>query len=173
MGEMWRRKLNSYKGMQEGCAPGTQEKLIELILRNATTRSGVLDLGARHGALLARLRDQGFTDLCGVDLEPDTFKLEGVPFHRLDLNSDFAGALRRKFNLIVSTDVIEHLDSPRHLLQQAHKLLADGGYVAISLPNIACWKGRIQFALKGEHWGFGEVHYRGQRHISQIGRAHV
>jgi hypothetical protein len=64
--------------------------------------------------------------------------------------------------------VIEHLDSPRLFLKEAYKLLDENGWLAISLPNVASWQGRIKFLLKGELWGFGEKNYRLQRHISPI-----
>jgi hypothetical protein len=47
-------------------------------------------------------------------------------------------------------------------------MLSDDGWLAISLPNVASWQGRVKFALKGELWGFGEKNYRAQRHISPI-----
>src|SRR5258708_23446131 len=53
-------------------------------------------------------------------------------------------------------------------LTEIHSLLEEDGWLAISLPNVASWQGRIKFVLKGELWGFGEKNYRSQRHISPI-----
>src|SRR5436305_5612857 len=100
------------------CAPGTHESALSTILKHVPHRAGVLDCGARYGALLARLKENGFSDLSAVDLDTHLFKLEGVPIRRLDLNADFAGQLDRRFKLITCSDVIEHLDSPRHFLQE-------------------------------------------------------
>ena len=61
---------------------------------------------------------------------------------------------------MTATEVIEHLDSPRDFLKQIHAILDDDGWLAISLPNVASWQGRIKFLLKGELWGFGERNYR-------------
>jgi hypothetical protein len=69
---------------------------------------------------------------------------------------------------VTATEVIEHLDSPREFLKEVHKLLEEDGWLALSLPNVASWQGRIKFLLKGELWGFGERNYRTQRHISPI-----
>src|SRR5689334_21853999 len=115
---LWRRELETYKGLVVGCAPGTHAGALQLILKH---------VAAREGSLLARLRDAGFQDLNAVDLDVSLMKLPEVPVRRIDLNGPFARYYRRKFKLIVCTDVIEHLDSPRDFLRQAHELLEDDG----------------------------------------------
>jgi SAM-dependent methyltransferase len=154
--------------MVVGCAPGTHAGAVQMILKHVTAREGVLDCGAREGSLLSRLRDAGFVDLNAIDLDVSLMKLPEVPVRRIDLNGPFANSYKRKFKLITCTDVIEHLDSPRDFLKQAHELLDDDGFLCVSLPNIAHWIGRVKFLLKGEHWGFGERNYRHQRHISPM-----
>lgn len=165
---MLRRPMENYSGIHCGCAPGTHAAVAEIIHRHAPPGSGVLDLGGQGGAMLARLRDIGWDDLWLADLDGTRFALPGVAFRRIDLNGNFAKAFDRSFSLIVSTDTIEHLDSPRHFLKQARSLLADDGLLAVSFPNVAFWEGRVKFALKGELWGFGASNYRKQRHISPM-----
>jgi SAM-dependent methyltransferase len=167
-GSLWRRELETYKDLVVGCAPGTHLGALQLIVKHVAAREGVLDCGAREGSLLARLRDSGFEDLNAIDLDVSLMKLPQVPVRRIDLNGPFAKHYKRKFKLIVCTDVIEHLDSPRDFFRQAHELLDDDGHLCVSLPNIAHWIGRIKFLVKGEHWGFGERNYRHQRHISPM-----
>lgn len=163
-----KKKMEDYKGLHCGCPPGTHAALVRTICRHVAPCSGVLDIGAHAGALLLRLRDRGFADLVGTDLDATRFDLPGAEFVRLELNQPFASKFDRKFNLITSTDVIEHLDSPLNLLSQVWALLEEGGRVAISFPNVALWEGRIRFLLKGELWGFEARNYRLQRHISPI-----
>jgi SAM-dependent methyltransferase len=168
MGSLWRRNLEFYKGMIVGCAPGTHTSAVEIITKHLKLKAGVLDCGARSGALLARLRDAGFDDLNAIDLDVSELKLKDVPIRRIDLNTRFSALYDRKFNLVCCSDVLEHLDSPRNFFQQAYRLLADDGFLCITVPNIAFWHGRLKFAIKGEHWGFGERNYRLQRHISPM-----
>ena len=163
-----RRPMENYKERHCGCAPGTHAALAELIRTHVMPQAGVLDIGAHAGALLLRLEDFGFCDLHGVDLDPTRFAVPGASFYRLDLNQDFVHTLNRKFKLITATDVIEHLDSPRHFLSQIYAILEDDGWLGLSLPNVAFWEGRIKFVLRGELWGFGSKCYRAQRHISPI-----
>jgi SAM-dependent methyltransferase len=168
MAGLLRKPMETYQGRHIGCAPGTHAGLASMIAKHVVGRGPVLDIGAHSGALLLRLKALGFQDLVGADLDPTRFDLPGADFRKLELNGPFASDFDQKFQLITATDVIEHLDSPRLFLKEVHALLEDNGWVAISLPNVASWQGRIKFALKGELWGFGERNYRTQRHISPI-----
>jgi len=139
-----------------------------MISRHVPVGGPVLDIGAHSGALLLRLQELGFSQLMGADLDPTRFDVPGAEFLRVELNEPFAFHFNKKFRLITATEVIEHLDSPRLFLTEVHKMLEDHGWLAIFLPNVASWQGRIKFLLKGELWGFGERNYRLQRHISPI-----
>src|SRR4051812_17894776 len=110
-GSLWRRELETYRGMIVGCAPGTHTGALKLIQKHVKAREGVLDCGARTGSMLARLRDAGFQDLNAIDLDVSLMQLPEVPVRRIDLNTAFAKHYKRKFKLITCTDVIEHLDS--------------------------------------------------------------
>jgi SAM-dependent methyltransferase len=160
--------MESYKGRIVGCAPGTHAAIVAMISRHLTPRGAAIDIGAHSGALLLRLKDLGFMDLTGTDLDPTRFDVPGAEFKRLELNLPFSCQFDKKFQLITATDIIEHLDSPRAFLKEIHSLLEEDGWLAVSLPNVASWQGRIKFLLKGELWGFGEKNYRSQRHISPI-----
>lgn len=162
----WRTGLKSYKGRVMGCSPGTHEAAVELVLAHVPHRSGVVDLGARSGALLARLSDLGFRDLAAIDLDRHLFNLDEVVLKTFDLNDEFSKVFERRFYLVCSSEVVEHLDSIRHFVSEAWKMIESNGYLLITVPNIANWRGRIKFMLYGEHWGFGEKHHRNARHIS-------
>jgi SAM-dependent methyltransferase len=163
-----KKNLERYDGRIIGAAPGTHAGIVAMIARHVHKRGAVLDLGTHSGALLLRLKTVGFTQLTGADLDPTRFDVPGADFRRIELNEPFASNFDRKFQLIIATEVIEHLDSPRVFLQEVRYLLDDDGWLALSLPNVASWQGRIKFLLKGELWGFGERNYRAQRHISPI-----
>lgn len=156
MSNLLRKSMEYYKGRHIGCAPGTHAELTSMIGRHVIPRGAVLDIGAYSGALLLRLADLGFSQLTGIDLNPVNFAVPGAEFKCLELNEPFSSHFDRKFQLITATDVIEHLDNPRAFLKESRSLLEDDGWLAVSMPNVASWQGRIKFLLKGELWGFGE-----------------
>lgn len=165
---LMRKNMEYYKGLMNGCAPGTHSRLIELMLKIGTPRDAVLDLGAGSGALLQRLRDAGFKDLHAADLAITNFRLQDIPYTRVDLNGELSRSFNRKFKVICMSEVIEHLDSPRFSLARVRNLLYDDGWLALTTPNVGFWEGRIKFLLSGELWGFGESPYRQIRHISPL-----
>lgn len=163
-----RRPLENYEGRLCACAPGTHAALVEEVVTKVPRDAQVLDIGAHAGALLMRLRNAGFANLTGTDLDPTRFNVPGAQFRRLELNRQFSDEFSQRFGLITCTDVIEHLDSPRNFVAECRNLLEDGGWLAISMPNVAFWEGRLKFLLTGELWGFGAKNYRSQRHISPM-----
>jgi 2-polyprenyl-3-methyl-5-hydroxy-6-metoxy-1,4-benzoquinol methylase len=60
----------------------------------------------------------------------------------LDLRQKLQG---EKFDVVLAGDVLEHCQQPELVLLQLHDLLTEGGYVVISLPNIA--HGDVRLAL--------------------------
>jgi len=162
------KPLESFNGHLIACAPGTHAAIKSMVSRNVRPRGAVLDIGAHSGALLLRLKELGFAELVGADLDSTRFDVPGADFKCLELNQPFACHFDRQFQLVTATDIIEHLDSPRDFLKEIHALLEDEGWLVISLPNVASWEGRIRFLLSGELWQFREENYRTQRHISPI-----
>lgn len=167
------RPASEYGGLAVRCAPGTHEAVAAMLTRRSLATGSVLDLAAGTGALLARLRDAGFTDLHGVELDVPVFGLAGVTPIALDLNTPFAAAFPRQFDVITAVEIIEHLNCPRYFLAEIWKLLEPDGYLILSTPNITHWVGRLSFLLRGELRYFKERDYHHQRHISPINYTHL
>ena len=167
-GSVFRGPNETYQGMLNGCAPGVHAAIVKAVESCTEHHSGLIDLGAGHGALLARFRDAGFSDLHAADLGGDALSLPGVLHTRIDLNGDFVSAFPRKFKIVISSEVVEHVDSPRNFIKQARELLDEDGLLVLSTPNIGFWEGRLKFLFTGTLWGFAEKHYRGIRHISPL-----
>ena len=101
----------------------------------------VCDVGSGNGALVAAARDAG---LYAVGIEPDRDgvthsqeRLPGVNFYNLSVEDDPAAVLRNEgqpFDVVVSTEVVEHLYRPRLLPTFSRGLLEPGGYLVVSTP---------------------------------------
>ncbi len=172
--KLWRSPPSKYQGLDQYCSPGTHAAALDMLLRHVKPCDSVLDLAAGTGAWLAQLRDVGFTDLNAVELYlAKYFGLDGVTPQQINLNLDFSDQFNTPYKLVTAIEIMEHLDSPRHFLAQVHRLLADDGYLLVTMPNISHWKGRLRFLLKGEHRFFLENDYYHQRHISPVSHLHM
>jgi 2-polyprenyl-3-methyl-5-hydroxy-6-metoxy-1,4-benzoquinol methylase len=150
------------------CAPGTHEAAMDLLRDAGVTTGSVLDLASGSGAMLARLQDNRFSDLSAVELDAKKFGLPQITPQAVDLNADFAAKLGRRFSLVTAIEIIEHLDSPRHFLQQARELLEENGTLLLTTPNIAEWMGRLKFLLTGTLRYFDDGQYRYNHHVSPL-----
>jgi SAM-dependent methyltransferase len=168
MSGCWRKDRETYARHEIHCAPGLHAAAAAMLARHNVARSGVMDLGAGTGAFLARLSDQGYSDLHAVERDADKVKVAGVTVTPLDLETQFAATLGRRFALVTAIEVIEHLDSPIRFLRQAALALEPGGHLLLSTPNLSEWKSRVKFLLRGEMRYFDVHQYNYQRHISPV-----
>lgn len=168
MKHMWIRPLERYRDLVNRCAPGGHEAAVRMLLKHGVPRGPVLDLASGSGALAARLRDAGFGDIQCVELDTGKFGCPGLTPLALDLNADFADRLQRRYAVATATEIVEHLDSPRQFLRNIRRVLLDEGYLLISTPNVATWKGRLKFLFTGDLRYFDEPQYRVNHHISPI-----
>ncbi len=116
--------------------------------------SQVLDLGAGPGVLGRYLAEQRACTVDGVEHHPVAVA-EAAPWYRhlqcadlesLVLADCFTG---RRYDFIICADILEHLRQPGALLAQLTGLLAPGGRVLLSVPNVA-YAGLIAELLAGD-----------------------
>ena len=97
----------------------------------------VLDLGCGNGALCGALSAAGF-DVVGCDPSEDGIgfarqSFPHIPFHVLGIYDEPA-AIGGDFDVVVSTEVIEHVFQPRSLPRFASKTLRKGGHLVLTTP---------------------------------------
>ena len=116
--------------LELGAASGHVTK----VLKEMNNKVTAVERDGRFADILAEFADEVvITDLDWLDL-------------RERLSS-------QKFDVVLAGDVLEHCSKPELVLLQLHDLLNPGGYVVISLPNIA--HGDVRLALL-----CGEFNYR-------------
>jgi len=128
-----------------------------VIFRNIGDGSSVLDLGCAYGTLGAVLVERRGCSVTGVDLDEDAVAAardKGLEAHVADLRTTDLDALlgHRRFDRIIVADVLEHLVEPERLLAQAVSLLAEGGAIVASIPNISHID--VQLMLAGDRWDY-------------------
>jgi 2-polyprenyl-3-methyl-5-hydroxy-6-metoxy-1,4-benzoquinol methylase len=131
-------------------APGLHQFLLEQVLpRYFRSGARAIDLGSGSGALALRLQEAGW-DVVAADVDSSEYRVP-VPFVRLDFNQqNFATALGPgAFALIVSVEVIEHVENPIGFLRNIRCLLRPGGVAVLTTPNVDSTPARIKFLLRG------------------------
>jgi SAM-dependent methyltransferase len=95
----------------------------------------ILDIGGYTAKLLGLLPPS--VEYYDVDFDEgalQTAMKKGAKVLKVDLEEEEI-PLTSKFDIIVVTELLEHLKDPEKLVLQIKKLLKDGGVVLISLPN--------------------------------------
>lgn len=135
----------------------------------------VLDVGCWTGDLARALISRGCR-VSGVEIDEAAAErarqdLEGVVVTDLDssvLSEHFAPG---SFDAIVFADVLEHLKNPGRVLADAVSLLADGGRIVISIPNVT--HGSLRLALLQGRWAYTEIGLLDQTHIQFFTRTRL
>ena len=116
---------------------GSQGKLARLVGHGKK----VLDLGCSTGGL-AQLLSSWDCTVVGIEQDPETAKLaerwcQRVIVADLDDADVFALVDGEQFDVVVAGDVLEHLRDPARLLRDLRGVIAPGGHLAASVPNVA------------------------------------
>ncbi len=152
------------------------------VLQKIFGHSGsVLDIGSGNGFLCSQLSALGY-DVVGIEPDKQGFDISkesypDVKFFNSGLDSDpsiLTNNRKDLFDVVVSTEVIEHLYSPGQLPQFAGKVLKQGGYFIISTPYHGYLK-NIALALMNK-WDFhhhplldgGHIKFWSQRTIDRL-----
>jgi SAM-dependent methyltransferase len=140
------------------------DRVVECL--RAEARGKLLDVGAGDGNLTMRLRDEGFA-VKAVDLFTTDFRPTDIEITSADLNKGipFADA---EFDVVVATEVIEHLENPWLFLRELYRITKPSGVVIVSTPNLANVYTRLWFALTGRLYNFLESAYHGIGHITPV-----
>lgn len=150
----------------------TSYNVHETILSMVENNEGkALDLGAGFGLLSRKLEDVGLK-VTACELDPvriSNIRRLGIKCDRVDLDCRLPYK-SKEFDLVVSSDVIEHLKCPYSFVQEIGRVTRKGGAAIISTPNIMNWYSRIKFLFSGVYNNyFTEKEFEGRGyHISPL-----
>jgi SAM-dependent methyltransferase len=110
-------------------------------------RGRLLDVPAGEGALSMRLAETGFS-VQACDLYPEIFLPREIEVRRGDLSGTLPYA-DGEFQYITCLEGLEHIENPHQAIREFARLLAPGGYLIVSVPNILNIEERVKWLLNG------------------------
>lgn len=119
-----------------------------------------LDYGAGTG-ILSRLliSARKFDVVVGADLmQPPSDLPATIEWLAQDLNQSIAMP-ECSVDVLLSVEVIEHLENPRAVARDWFRLLKPGGWLFFTTPNADSWRSLLTLAVKGHHQEFTDENY--------------
>jgi 2-polyprenyl-3-methyl-5-hydroxy-6-metoxy-1,4-benzoquinol methylase len=127
-----------------GLADGGFYDLEREIMAEGSEPPAILDIGCATGSLLAVLRDRGW-DTQGVEIctpEAEYARQERqLDVSNLPLEENhFPPA---SFRVVLASHLIEHLNDPGGFVRELRRIIAPGGHLFLTTPNIAGFQARL------------------------------
>jgi SAM-dependent methyltransferase len=115
-----------------------------------------------------RLKDFGMSPT-GCDLVVENFRLHDiVPFVAANFNQVFPVEFLDRFEGVVASEIIEHLENPRQFLRQVFSILKPGGQLILTTPNVDNAFSRAMLVRFGTFNGFRQQQYAIDGHITPL-----
>lgn len=132
-----------------------------LVQSRFSTETKILDIGCGGGEFLMQLKEVGFSDLSGADIERYTdLSKNNIDFQSVDFCYEKLPWKDGTFDLITSWEVFEHLENPHFVIREIVRVLKPGGIVVISMPNVFHIISRLIFLKTGDfpRWNWKNNH---------------
>jgi 2-polyprenyl-3-methyl-5-hydroxy-6-metoxy-1,4-benzoquinol methylase len=155
-----------------GISNDTIYRNFERIVSELTLSGDLLDFGAGKGVLTQRLLSlRHFNSIAAVDIMPRPDEIDAsIIWHSCDLN-DATNIPNESFDVIVSAEVIEHLENPRAIAREWFRLLRPRGTLILSTPNNESWRALLALILRGHFVDFSDSSY--PAHITALVRKDI
>jgi len=111
----------------------------------------MLDVGCGDGRLAREIKQVlAGVVVHGCDLSVAALdRAEGLDRkYAVDLNVERLPEPDGSLDLVVASEVIEHLVEPGRAVAEFHRVIRPGGHIMITVPNVAFWRFRLE-ALRG------------------------
>jgi len=116
---------------------GYPQKLVEYLKDRFSLKPGekLLEIGCARGDFLKAFSAAGF-ECHGIDREEIAKELSpNLDIRICDIENEILPFENNYFDIIYHKSLIEHLYSPKHLMQETHRVLKKGGKVIILTPD--------------------------------------
>jgi SAM-dependent methyltransferase len=145
-----------------GPAMGRERFVVDYLRRNVPHVTNLMDIGCLNSGLPAHICAAVKVDnYFGMDLLPATdagLDGKGIKYTQWDLDAAIP-SLDVRYDVMVCSEVIEHLVNPDNVFLFARQSLTPGGVLIVTTPNLGAWFNRI-LLIFGYQPCFSEVSAR-------------
>ena len=128
-----------------------------------------LDIGAGRGELIGALAHALPITSSACDFHTERFAAAGVECIQCNFDRAPLPYGDNQFDLVTSSEVIEHLENFRALLRESHRVLRNGGLLVLTTPNVLNTASRVRYLVSGFANLFGPLPVRNDKLYSTGG----
>lgn len=149
----------SFLANSESAYWGVQKALSKLV--NDKNNTKILEVGSGMGYLTYSLKKDGY-NILGLDISQSAVNRAVESFGEFYVCSDvfnYSETNKNEYDIIILTEVIEHVDDPLGFLKSLASLLKIGGHIILTTPNKSIYPEKTIWAsdLPPVHlWWFSE-----------------
>nr|WP_297274196.1 class I SAM-dependent methyltransferase [uncultured Agathobaculum sp.] len=132
--------------------------IAEQLQKHTSKDAMILDIGFGKGELLCYLKQHGYTNLQGMDPSVQSVSAlqeKGIQGIILSLQAtEIPSAYQKKFDVIILTEVWEHLYALKRCIENVKTLLKDSGHLILTLPtfdDLSCYRLPLVNMINHEH----------------------
>lgn len=134
-------------------SPVTQRRIAKIVSLVGSEKR-VLDVGCYDGTLAALLKAKD-NIVVAIDISPAAVKLackKGIAAHQLNIESQNIPPNYGHFDVILASEIIEHIFNTDAFLQKLRSVLKPDGQLILTTPNIASLGSRLSLMFGVLPW---------------------
>ncbi|MEM3374122.1 MAG: class I SAM-dependent methyltransferase [Candidatus Woesearchaeota archaeon] len=123
---------------------GIYTDLEKFLKNNYKKGHRLLDVGAGTGIYSKLAKKIGY-EVYAIDYNPEICKFKEIKILFCDLNTQKLPFLDNYFDVVIMTEVIEHLYNTGFILSEINRVLKEKGILYLTTPNLANLKNKLWF----------------------------
>ncbi len=135
-----------------------RDGLIKEWLKALPKDAKITDLGSGIGEMERQIFGMGFTNVTSVDIDEyiDRGLIGGNPhFVKANLSTDRIDIPDESQDVVLATQVFEHLENPWHCAREMVRMCKPGGLIIVSIPDALSFANRVKYFFTGEIDSYG------------------
>ena len=134
--------------IRKACVPPRIKRILKF---KRLTAEKLLDIGCSDGTVSLILKEAfGVQEVYGIEISAQAAEIarnKGIKTACMNLNEADFPFDNDSFDMVFAGEIIEHLFSTDHFLDEIYRVLKPGGYFIITTPNLASWHCRSLLLL--------------------------